>query len=88
MRELSRPHENVFFDITWEVERGLGLARETAKPLLGRTREQNLLTTLLDEVGDRGQALVLRAASARAEASSSLFNAPSTSFRARDIGGS
>ena len=38
----------------------LGSARDQAAPLLGRAREQSLLTSLLDEVGDRGQALVLR----------------------------
>src|SRR3954468_22446168 len=31
-----------------------------AAPLLGRAQEQSLLTSLLDGVGDRGQALVLR----------------------------
>jgi DNA-binding CsgD family transcriptional regulator len=38
----------------------LGPARYEAAPLLGRAHEQSLLTSLLDEVGDRGQALVLR----------------------------
>ena len=38
----------------------LGPARDEAAPLLGRAREQRLLTSLLDGVGDRGQALVLR----------------------------
>jgi DNA-binding CsgD family transcriptional regulator len=38
----------------------LGPAREEAAPLLGRAPEQSLLTSLLDGVGDRGQALVLR----------------------------
>src|SRR5438552_2179049 len=38
----------------------LGPARDEAAPLLGRAQEQSLLTSLLDEVGDRGQALVLR----------------------------
>jgi DNA-binding CsgD family transcriptional regulator len=38
----------------------LGPTREEAAPLLGRAAEQSLLTSLLDEVGDRGQALVLR----------------------------
>ena len=38
----------------------LGTARDQAAPLLGRAEEQSLLTSLLDEVGDRGQALVLR----------------------------
>jgi DNA-binding CsgD family transcriptional regulator len=38
----------------------LGSARDEAAPLLGRTQEQSLLTSLLDGVGDRGQALVLR----------------------------
>ena len=36
-----------------------GTARDQAAPLLGRAAEQSLLTSLLDEVGDRGQALVL-----------------------------
>ena len=35
-------------------------ARDEAAPLLGRAQEQSLLTSLLDEVGERGQALVLR----------------------------
>ena len=38
----------------------LGSARDEAAPLLGRAQEQSLLTSLLDEVADRGQALVLR----------------------------
>jgi len=38
----------------------LGPAREEAAPLLGRAREQSLLTSLLDGARDRGQALVLR----------------------------
>jgi len=38
----------------------LGPARDETAPLLGRAHEQRLLTSLLDEVGDRGQALVLR----------------------------
>ena len=38
----------------------LGTARDEAAPLLGRVEEQHLLTSLLDEVGTRGQALVLR----------------------------
>src|SRR3954447_2882834 len=39
----------------------LGTARdEAAPPLLGRAQEQSLLTSLLDEVATRGQALVLR----------------------------
>ena len=37
-----------------------GTARDQAAPLLGRAAEQSLLTSLLDEVGDRGQALVFR----------------------------
>ena len=37
-----------------------GTARDQAAPLLGRAEEQSLLTSLLDEVGDRGQALVFR----------------------------
>jgi DNA-binding CsgD family transcriptional regulator len=35
-------------------------ARDKAAPLLGRDQEQRLLTSLLDEVATRGQALVLR----------------------------
>jgi DNA-binding CsgD family transcriptional regulator len=35
-------------------------ARDEAAPLLGRAQEESLLTSLLDEVGERGQALVLR----------------------------
>jgi predicted ATPase len=38
----------------------LGTAHEQAAPLLGRREEQSLLTSLLDEVATRGQALVLR----------------------------
>jgi DNA-binding CsgD family transcriptional regulator len=38
----------------------LGSAREEVAPLVGRAEEQTLLTSLLDGVGDRGQALVLR----------------------------
>ena len=38
----------------------LGTARDEVAPLVGRAQEQSLLTSLLDEVGDRGQALVLR----------------------------
>jgi DNA-binding CsgD family transcriptional regulator len=38
----------------------LGIARDEAAPLLGRAEEQSLLESLLDGVGDRGQALVLR----------------------------
>ena len=38
----------------------LGSARDEAAPLLGRVPEQSLLTSLLDAVGDHGQALVLR----------------------------
>jgi hypothetical protein len=34
--------------------------RDDAAPLLGRAKEQDLLTSLLDEVATRGQALVLR----------------------------
>ena len=34
--------------------------RDEAAPLLGRDPEQRQLTSLLDEVGERGQALVLR----------------------------
>jgi DNA-binding CsgD family transcriptional regulator len=40
----------------------LGPARDEAAPLLGRAQEQALLTSLLDGVRDRGQALVLRGA--------------------------
>src|SRR3954451_17476255 len=38
----------------------VGTARDEAAPLLGRHEEQNLLTSLLDDVATRGQALVLR----------------------------
>ena len=38
----------------------LGPVRDEAAPLLGRAHEQSLLTSLLDEVAERGQALVLR----------------------------
>jgi|tagenome__1003787_1003787.scaffolds.fasta_scaffold20987056_3 DNA-binding CsgD family transcriptional regulator/tetratricopeptide (TPR) repeat protein len=38
----------------------LGSARDEVAPLLGRAAEQRLLTSVLDAVGDRGQALVLR----------------------------
>jgi DNA-binding CsgD family transcriptional regulator/tetratricopeptide (TPR) repeat protein len=38
----------------------LGTARDEVAPVLGRASEQRLLATLLDEVGTRGQALVLR----------------------------
>ena len=38
----------------------LGSALDEAAPLLGRAEEQSLLTSLLDEVPERGQALVLR----------------------------
>src|SRR3954463_13567527 len=38
----------------------LGTARDEAAPLLGRHEEQRLLTSLLDDVATRGQALVLR----------------------------
>jgi DNA-binding CsgD family transcriptional regulator len=38
----------------------LGTARNEAAPLLGRLEEQQLLTSLLDDVSIRGQALVLR----------------------------
>jgi predicted ATPase len=38
----------------------LGATRDDAAPLLGRDQEQALLTSLLDEVAVRGQALVLR----------------------------
>src|SRR4051794_14018427 len=38
----------------------LGTRRDEAAPLLGRDAEQGLLTSLLDETAERGQALVLR----------------------------
>src|SRR3954452_3279665 len=38
----------------------LGSARDEVAPLVGRVEEQSLLTSLLDGVEDRGQALVLR----------------------------
>src|SRR6476619_7129049 len=38
----------------------LSTTRDDAAPLLGRTEEQGLLASLLDEVATRGQALVLR----------------------------
>ena len=38
----------------------VGTARDEAAPLLGRREEQRLLTSLLDDVVTRGQALVLR----------------------------
>ena len=38
----------------------VGTAHDEAAPLLGRLEEQGLLTSLLDEVATRGQALVLR----------------------------
>src|SRR3954471_10282164 len=38
----------------------LGTANDAAAPLLGRIREQHLLTSLLDEVATHGRALVLR----------------------------
>jgi predicted ATP-dependent serine protease len=38
----------------------LGPADQQAAPLLGRVDEQRVLTSLLDDVGTRGQALVLR----------------------------
>ena len=38
----------------------LGSARDEAAPLLGRAEEQSLLTSLLDGIEERGQALVLR----------------------------
>ena len=38
----------------------VGTARDEAAPLLGRREEQRLLTSLLDDVATRGQALVLR----------------------------
>src|SRR5690349_196282 len=38
----------------------LGSARDQVAPLVGRADEQRLLTSLLDEVGDRGQVLMLR----------------------------
>jgi predicted ATPase len=45
----------------WEDERVvIGSAHGEAAPLLGRLEEQSLLTSLLDGVGGRGQALLLR----------------------------
>jgi predicted ATP-dependent serine protease len=38
----------------------LSTTRDDAAPLLGRTEEQGLLASLLDELAVRGQALVLR----------------------------
>src|ERR1044071_53451 len=38
----------------------LATARDEAAPFLGRAEERRLLTSLLDEVGTRGQALVFR----------------------------
>src|SRR3954453_9690237 len=38
----------------------LGSAHQEATPLLGRLEEQSFLSSLLDEVATRGQALVLR----------------------------
>ena len=38
----------------------LGSTRDEVAPLVGRAEEQSLLTSLLDVVGDHGQALVLR----------------------------
>jgi predicted ATPase len=38
----------------------LGTHRDEPAPLLGRARERTLLTSLLDEVAERGRALVLR----------------------------
>ncbi len=38
----------------------LVMGRDEAAPLLGRAREQALLTSLLDGVAERGRALVLR----------------------------
>jgi hypothetical protein len=38
----------------------VGPVRDEALPLLGRAQEQNLLTSLLDDVATRGQALILR----------------------------
>ena len=38
----------------------LGSARDEAAPLLGRAREERLLTSILDGIGDHGQAPVLR----------------------------
>src|ERR1700759_3543935 len=39
----------------------LSTTRDDTAPLLGRTEEQGLLASLLDELATRGQALVLRA---------------------------
>src|SRR5919198_120628 len=45
----------------WEDGRFmLGSVHDAAPPLVGRVEEQGLLTLLLDDVGTRGQALVLR----------------------------
>src|ERR671922_325334 len=45
----------------WENEPlVLGTAHDAATPLVGRLEEQGLLTSLLDDVGTRGHALVLR----------------------------
>src|SRR3954469_10052118 len=41
------------------MARMLGTRRDDPAPLVGRDREQALLTSLLDEVAERGQALVL-----------------------------
>jgi hypothetical protein len=38
----------------------LGSAHQEASPLLGRLEEQSLLSSLVDDVATRGQALVLR----------------------------
>jgi predicted ATPase len=38
----------------------LGIVRDEVAPLIGREQEQRLLTSVLDEVAARGQALVLR----------------------------
>ena len=38
----------------------VGITRDEGAPLLGRLEEQSLMTSLLDDVGARGQALVVR----------------------------
>ena len=62
----------------------LGTARDQAAPLLGRAEEQSLLTSLLDEVDDRGQALCF--AVSRASASLGCCLSPRARARARDDG--
>ena len=38
----------------------VGIARDEASPLLGRLEEQSLMSSLLDDIAARGQALVVR----------------------------